>query len=338
MKPSFFSKSNIKRNVFAHINFKVLGLILLLFFIGAFIVVFIFKLENSDFADFGGIIFWFAIGFYLLKTKIKFNNYCPKCNTNHCFYGDINSKTTQQSSSTSDVIYERNTGKRIGYFQSGTSVDGAKYEIRTETSTSNTNFYDWVCSNCSYKVNLEESQSSLYYIIIVLFSFVGIIYYGYKTVGVELYNNYKQKQQDKEIELLLKSNSNTELNNENTTESKTLTDTSQTKPSDFNESDYAARYSIGSLNLTKAKFIGYEEGDLVHYVFEDEKGNTYGFSIVPSKYSLLITDNSSIYGMSPNPKYLNKNFSLAWKAFEPKYNEEMEYPFQAVLTIQLLDE
>jgi hypothetical protein len=178
MKPSFFSSSNIKRNIFDHINFKVLGLILLLFFIGAFIVVFIFQLENSDLANFGGSFFLFAIGFYMLKTKIKFNNYCPKCNYNHSFYADINTKTTQYSSSSSEVIYERNTGKRIGYYQSGTSVDGAKYDIRTETRTSKTNFYDWLCSNCSYKVNLEESQSSMFYIILVLFSFGGVIYYA----------------------------------------------------------------------------------------------------------------------------------------------------------------
>lgn len=336
MKPSFFSSTNIKRNIFDHVNFKVLGIILLLFFIGAFIVVFIFQLENSDFANFGDSFFLFAVGYYMLKTKIKYNNYCPNCKSNYCFYGDVNSKTTDYNTSTSDVIYERNTGKRIGYYQSGTSVDGAKYDIRTETRTSKTNFYDWFCSNCSYKVNLEESQSSMFYIILVLFSFCGVIYYGYNTVGKELYNNYKQKQQDKEIELLLESNSNSEPNNAKTTE--TLTDTSQTTSSDFNESDYAARYTIGPLHSTKAKFIGYEEGDLVHYIFEDEMGKTYGFSIVPSKYSLLIADASSYYGMSPNPKYLNKNFSLTWKALEPKYNEEMEYPFQAVLTLQLLDE
>ena len=176
----------------------------------------------------------------------------------------------------------------------------------------------------------------MFYIILVLFSFGGVIYYGYNTIGKELYNNYKQKQQDKEIELLLENNSNSEPNNAKTTE--TLTDTSQTTSSDFNESDYAARYAIGPLNSTKAKFIGYEEGDLVHYIFEDEMGKTYGFSIVPSKYSLLIADASGYYGMSPNPKYLNKKFSLTWKALEPKYNEEMEYPFQAVLTLQLLDE
>ena len=178
MKLSFFSTSNIKRNIFDHINFKVLGLMLLVYAIGAFIVVFLLKIETSEFANFGVSLFLFAIGFYMLKTKIKYNNYCPHCNSNYCFYGDVSSKTTEYSSSSSDVIYERNTGKRIGYYQSGTSVDGAKYDIRTETSTSKTNFYDWLCSNCSYKVNLEESQSSMFYIILVLFSFGGVIYYA----------------------------------------------------------------------------------------------------------------------------------------------------------------
>jgi hypothetical protein len=217
MKPSFFSSTNIKRNIFDHINFKVLCLMLLVYAIGAFIVVFLLNIETSEFANFGVSLFLFAIGYYMLKTKIKFNNYCPNCNSNYCFYGDVSSKTTEYSSSSSDVIYDRNTGKRIGYYQSGTSVDGAKYDIRTETRTSKTNFYDWLCSNCSYKVNLEESQSSMFYIILVLFSFGGVIYYGYNTIGKELYNNYKQKQQDKEIELLLEKNSNSNQNNSEAT-------------------------------------------------------------------------------------------------------------------------
>ena len=88
---------------------------LLVYAIGAFIVVFLLKIETSEFANFGVSLFLFAIGFYMLKTKIKYNNYCPKCNYNHSFYADINTKTTQYSSSSSDLIYERNTGKRIGY-------------------------------------------------------------------------------------------------------------------------------------------------------------------------------------------------------------------------------
>ena len=335
MRPSFFSTSNIKRNVFDHINFKVLGVLLLLYFIGAFIVVFIFQLENSEVPNFGVSLFLFVVGFYMLKTKIKFNNYCPKCNYNHSFYADINTKTTRYSTSSSDVIYERGSGKRIGYYQSGTSVDGAKYDIRTETSTSKTNFYDWFCSNCSYTVNLEESQSSMFYIILVLFSFGGVIYYGYNSVGKELYNNYKQKQQDKEIELLLESNSNSEPNNVKTTQ--TLADTTQTTSSDFNESDYAARYTIGPLQKTEAKFVGYEEGDLVHYIFIDEDGNSHGFSALPSKYKLVVESPESDYGVTPNKKYLNKTFSITWKSFTPKFNEEMEYPFEGVISIELLD-
>ena len=217
MKPSFFSSTNIKRNIFDHVNFKVLGVLLLIYLIGAFVIVFIFQLENGDTPNFFGSLFLFTVGFYMLRKKIKFNNYCPNCNFNNCFYGDVNSKTTEYSTSSSDVIYERNTGKRMGYYQSGTSVDGAKYDVRTETRTSKTNFYDWFCSNCSYKVNLEESQSSMFYIILVLFSFCGVIYYGYNTVGKELYNNYKQKQQDKEIELLLEKNSTSNQNNSEAT-------------------------------------------------------------------------------------------------------------------------
>ena len=337
MRPSFFSTSNIKRNVFYHINFKVLGVLLLLYFIGAFIVVFIFQLENSEVPNFGVNLFLFVVGFYMLKTKIKYNNYCPQCHSNHCFYGDINSKTTNYSSSTSDVIYERDSGKRIGYYQSGTSVDGAKYDIRTETRTSKSNFFNWKCSNCKNKVNLEESQSSIFYIIMILFSFVSFVYYGFNTFGQEIYNNYKQKQRDKEIELLLESKSNTELNKSKTTQSITLTDTSQTTSSDFNESDFLERYSISKLYFTRAKFVGYEEGDLVHYIFTDEDGNSHGFSAIPSKYKLVVESPESDYGVTPNKKYLNKTFSITWKSFTPKFNEEMEYPFEGVISIELLD-
>ena len=336
MRPSFFSTSNIKRNVFDHINFKVLGVLLLLYFIGAFFVVFIFQLENSEVPNFGVSLFLFVVGFYMLKTKIKYNNYCPQCHSNNCFYGDINSKTTHYSSSTSDVIYERDSGKRIGYYQSGTSVDGAKYDIRTETRTSKSNFFNWKCSNCKNKVNLEESQSSIFYIIMILFSFVSFVYYGFNTFGQEIYNNYKQKQRDKEIELLLESKSNVETNYAKTTQSTTVTDTSQTTSSDFEESDYAARYAIGPLNSTKAKFVGYEEGDLIHYIFIDENDKSYGFSVMPSTYKLLIDNPKSDYGVEPNKKYLNKTFDIKWKFFEPKFNAEMEYPFDAVLTIKLL--
>ena len=172
----------------------------------------------------------------------------------------------------------------------------------------------------------------------MLFSFGGVIYYGYNTIGKELYNNYKQKQQDKEIELLLKSNSNSEPNIAKTTETKTLTDTSQTTFSDFNESDYAARYTIGPIHSTKAKFIGYEEGDLVHYVFEDEVGNSFSFSVIPKTYQLVVDNSTGEYGLAPNKKYLNKTFALTWKHFEPMYNEDMEYPFEAIISIKLIEE
>jgi hypothetical protein len=339
MKPSFFSSTNIKRNIFDHINFKVLGLMLLVYAIGAFIVVFLLNMENSEFANFGVSLFLFAIGYYMLKTKIKYNNYCPKCHSNHCFYADINTKTTHYNSSTSEVIYERNSGKRIGYYQKGTSVDGAKYDIRTETSTTKSNSYDWLCSNCSFKANLEESQSGLFYILMVLFSFGGIVYYGYKSIGEELYDEYKQKQQDKEIELLLEKKSSSDQNNQPmASDTTSYQDANEIPTSGFNEADYSARYTIGPLQKVKAKFVGYEEGDLVHYIFEDEVGNSYEFSVIPNTYQLVVNNSTSEYGVAPNNKYLNKTFALSWKHLEPKYNEEMEYPFQVVLNIELLQD
>ncbi len=104
-----------------------------------------------------------------------------------------------------------------------------------------------------------------------------------------------------------------------------------------NEEDYAARYDIGPLQKCKAKFVGYEVGDLEHYIFDDKEGNSYGFSAIPSKYKLVVESKESDYGVSPNKKYLNKTFAITWKSFTPKYNNEMEYPFTGVISIELLD-
>ena len=107
---------------------------------------------------------------------------------------------------------------------------------------------------------------------------------------------------------------------------------------DFKEADYAVRYTIGPLNKGKAKFVGYEEGDLVHYLFEDEVGNSFSFSVIPKTYQLVVDNSTSEYGVAPNKKYLNKIFTLSWKHLEPKYNEEMEYPFEAIISIKLMEE
>lgn len=337
MNLSFFSASNIKRNIFNHINFKVLGVLILLCFIAGITITFVLDLRsNSDISNFGVSLFFLIVAFFLLRSKIKFNNYCPNCRNNRCFYGDVNTKRTHYSSSSSDVIYEREGGKRVGYFQEGTTIDGAKYEIRNETSTSKTNFYDWDCLNCGHKDNLEESKAHLYYILAILISLYGTFHYGFYPLGNEIYKQYEYKQQEKKLQLRNKSGATTR-DSISTSDSVTPIDTVATQAYEFNEADFAARYYIGPLQKIEAQFVGYEEGDLVHYIFTDEDGNSHGFSAIPSKYKLVVESPESDYGVTPNKKYLNKTFSITWKSFTPKFNEEMEYPFEGVISIELLD-
>ena len=339
MKPSFFSTSNIKRNVFDHINFNKLGFLLLLFFIIGLIAMFSGVSQESEESMIGFGVLLLVFGVYMLKLKIKFNNYCPNCKSNSCFYGDSSSKTSRYSSSTSNVIYERESGKRIGYYQEGTNIDGAKYNVREETLTSKSNYYNWVCSKCNFMVNLEESKSSNFYLFIIIFGIVTVGYFGFYKTGENFYNNYIQNQKDEEMELLLDRKYQEEKKpNKIQLDTINKSDTIQSKNNnDFKETDFAERYKISKLYSTKAKFVGYEEGDLVHYIFIDDNKKSYGFSVMPSTYQLVIDSPESDYGVAPNKKYLNKTFDITWKFFEPKFNAEMEYPFDAVLTIKLLD-
>jgi hypothetical protein len=77
-------------------------------------------------------------------------------------------------------------------------------------------------------------------------------------------------------------------------------------------------------------YKNYEEGDLVHYIFEDANGKSFDFSSLPKTYK-LIDDNYNI-----NPQYLNKKFKIKWKAV-PDSGGEDSYPYNEIITIELIE-
>jgi uncharacterized protein (TIGR02145 family) len=77
-------------------------------------------------------------------------------------------------------------------------------------------------------------------------------------------------------------------------------------------------------------FKNYEEGDLVHYIFEDANGKSFDFSSLPKTYK-LIDENNNI-----NPQYLNKKFKIKWKAVLDN-GGEASYPYNEIITIELIE-
>jgi hypothetical protein len=76
-------------------------------------------------------------------------------------------------------------------------------------------------------------------------------------------------------------------------------------------------------------FKNYEEGDLIHYIFEGAQGKVYDFSAIPNKYK-LVDDNYVV-----NPKYYNKKFKIKWKAV-PDSGGESGYPYNEIISIELI--
>lgn len=79
-------------------------------------------------------------------------------------------------------------------------------------------------------------------------------------------------------------------------------------------------------------FKGYEESDLVYFIFEDLNGKGYDFSAMPQPEKYELIDNN--YNI--NPKYLNKKFKIKWKAI-PGTDEEYGYPYNEIISIELID-
>ena len=77
-------------------------------------------------------------------------------------------------------------------------------------------------------------------------------------------------------------------------------------------------------------FKSYEESDLVYFIFEDLKGESFNFSALPEKYK-LIDENNNI-----NPKYFNKKFKIKWKAVAGT-DEEGGWPYNEIISIELID-
>lgn len=79
----------------------------------------------------------------------------------------------------------------------------------------------------------------------------------------------------------------------------------------------------------KARFIGYTESDLPHYLFKDSKGKTYDFSVIPNDFN-LVDENGRV-----NQKYLNEIFKIQWDSVKPKSNSEHDYPYNEIKTIEV---
>lgn len=79
-----------------------------------------------------------------------------------------------------------------------------------------------------------------------------------------------------------------------------------------------------------AKFIGYQESDLIYYIFEDNNGEQIAFSVLPNKYKLI--DNN----YNVNPEFDNKEFKIKWKAV-PDSGGEDSYPYNEIITIELIE-
>jgi hypothetical protein len=79
-------------------------------------------------------------------------------------------------------------------------------------------------------------------------------------------------------------------------------------------------------------FKGYEESDLVYFIFEDLNGKGYDFSAMPQPEKYELIDNN--YNI--NPKFLNKKFKIKWKAI-PGTSEEYGYPYNEIISIELID-
>lgn len=83
-------------------------------------------------------------------------------------------------------------------------------------------------------------------------------------------------------------------------------------------------------NILIARFISYDEGDLVYYNFEDENGKIYYFSSLPDDYK-LIDENQNV-----NPLFYKKKFRIKWKAI-PDSGGEDSYPYNEIITIELIE-
>jgi hypothetical protein len=173
---NFMKNSFIKRDVLEQMNKRTLYKYLIITFL-LFISSLIISI-NIDWYSFYilsgcGVL----ICIFLLKEKIRINNICPKCNA-YGFKPLIESKSTYVSFSTSKSIHERGlNGKFIGSYQEGTTVDGAKYEIRETNSRSEENFYDWICNKCKHTENEKESFSHYIYLLGIIIGIAAI--YGF---------------------------------------------------------------------------------------------------------------------------------------------------------------
>lgn len=90
-------------------------------------------------------------------------------------------------------------------------------------------------------------------------------------------------------------------------------------------------------NYKSLRFLGYEEGDTPHLLFKDIKtGKEYDLNnLSKNNYrniKLLIEKNSNAFGVSGNPKYVNKLFKVKLKkVLVKKYNPE---PPNNVITVE----
>lgn len=95
--------------------------------------------------------------------------------------------------------------------------------------------------------------------------------------------------------------------------------------------EVASKFSESEEKSLIAKYTGYEESDLVYYNFTDSEGNHYDFSEIPNDYK-LVDEN-----IQASKVYINKTFKITWKSLTPLTNGEYDYPYNKIVSIQLLE-
>ena len=98
-----------------------------------------------------------------------------------------------------------------------------------------------------------------------------------------------------------------------------------------------SNYRAGAKKTCIGRLQNFAFGDLAHYDFILNDKSEFSFNDMPAYADkLTIDDPNSEYGERLNPKFINREFRITFREFEPKVFDEFSYPITGVTSIMML--